>query len=125
MTVKKNANRLESWHCTLTFLIINLIYHFLFRKKDQCRKCVSYQNAEIEKKKQLQQEYDSHETEKKLSRLEKEDDKSKINNLYQVACVDLQSVLPVPRGDVSSFYYKSCLSTYNFTISELQKKRKW
>lgn len=38
-----------------------------------------------------------------------------------MACYDLQAVLPAPRGDLSVFYYKSKLNSYNFTVSQLQK----
>lgn len=95
---------------------------FFVPKKDKCNKCVAYENADEEGKKLLQEEYDAHHKEKQLSRQEKEEDKAKITKLYQVACFDLQAVLPVPRGEVSSFYYKSKLSTYNFTVSEFKKK---
>jgi hypothetical protein len=62
------------------------------------------------------------ELEKSLSRQEKSEDKNQIDRLHKVVCFDLQAVLPTPRGEVSSFYYKSKLSTYNFTICELQQK---
>lgn len=35
---------------------------------------------------------------------------------------DLQAVLPVPRGQISSFHYKSKLNCYKFTISDLYAK---
>lgn len=96
---------------------------FFSPKKDQCDKCAAYHNADDEEKIKLQQEYDAHHIEKQLSRQEKTDDRSKINSLFKVACFDLQQVIPVPKGDVSSFYYKSKLSTYHFTICELNKPK--
>lgn len=44
------------------------------------------------------------------------------NDSLRVLCFDLQPILPTPAGDVCSFYYKSKLTTYNFTIFDLQRK---
>ena len=41
---------------------------------------------------------------------------------FQVACFDLQAALPTPNGQVSSFYYRSKLLTYNSTICHLEMK---
>lgn len=98
----------------------NMSFHI--PKKDQCLACTTYQNSNPEEKLQLEQSYQTHIAEKKLSRDEKNSDKSKINDLFRVACFDLQAALPVPKGDVSSFYYKSRLNCYNFTICELQQQ---
>lgn len=95
---------------------------FFVPKKDQCQTCVSYENANDDEKKELETDYLAHQREKKLSREEKQNDKEKISEKYQVSCFDLQATLPTPRGDVSSFYYKSKLSTYNFTVCDLNKK---
>lgn len=59
--------------------------------------------------------------EKDLSRIEKRNDKGRAKedpNLL-VAVYDLQAILPVPRGDVCTFYYKSKLNCFNFTIVEM------
>lgn len=61
-------------------------------------------------------DYNEHLQEKELSRQEKELDKVEPN----VACYDLQAVMPLPKGFVSSFYYKSKLNCYNFTITDLK-----
>lgn len=60
--------------------------------------------------------------EKKLSRNEKHDDRFKIDDKNKVLVFDLQAVLQSPRGDTSSFYYRSKLNSYNFTITLLNKK---
>lgn len=65
---------------------------------------------------------------KNLSIIEKENDKRLASNNINrsnifLACYDLQPVLPTPRGKVSVFYYKSKLSTYNFTISDIVRKQ--
>lgn len=95
---------------------------FFSPKKDQCQLCVSYENSDNEGKKQLEKKYIAHLKEKDLSRLEKENDKKMINELNLVACFDLQAALPTPRGEISCYYYKSKLSTYNFTVCDLASK---
>ncbi|XP_072395807.1 uncharacterized protein [Diabrotica undecimpunctata] len=98
----------------------NMSFHI--PKKDQCLTCNTYKNSNPDEKLQIEQSYKTHIIEKELSRYEKSKDKSKISRLFQVACFDLQAALPVPKGDVSSFYYKSRLNSYNFTICKLQQK---
>ncbi|XP_075225323.1 uncharacterized protein LOC142326614 isoform X1 [Lycorma delicatula] len=111
-----------------TFTMYNTIFNsefnlsFFTPKKDQCSKCVAFENAENDVKENLQMEYNRHQEEKLLSQQKKEEDKGKSSNLYKVAFFDLQAVLPSTRGEISSFYYKSKLSTYNFTDCELKEK---
>lgn len=95
---------------------------FFVPKKDQCQTCVSFQNSSEEEKRNLEEEYETHQEEKTLSRDEKLKDKSLISPDYQVACFDLQAALSTPNGQVSSFYYRSKLATYNFTVCHLDKK---
>lgn len=90
-------------------------------KKDQCDLCESYKNSDNEGKLKLQESYDLHLKEKVLSRNEKDADKLNQDGVH-VAVYDLQAVMPVPKGLVSSFYYKSKLNCYNFTISDLNLK---
>lgn len=94
---------------------------FFVPKKDRCELCVAYENAE--NKQNLQQKYDQHLREKELSRQEKQRDKDIASETNIVAVYDLQAVLPVPKGDVSVFYYKSKLNCFNFTISDLVSKK--
>jgi hypothetical protein len=58
------------------------------------------------------------------SRLERNQDKekAKTTKAMKVATYNLQAVLPVPRGDVSVFYYQSKLNLYNFTMCELNSQ---
>lgn len=92
---------------------------FFTPKKDQCELCTSFQNAVGEDKEKFREKYEIHQREKELSRKEKDEDKKKSNKNFIVSVYDLQAVLPAPRGDVSVFYYKSKLNSFNFTISEL------
>lgn len=111
-----------------TFTMYRNIFNYEFNlsffvpKKDQCQKCVSYESADYEEKICMEYVYLAQQEEKKLSREEKQRDKKKIGENYQVSCFDLQATLPIPKGDVSSFYYKSKLSTFNFTVCDLAGK---
>lgn len=95
---------------------------FFQPKKDQCDLCEAFKNANDEIKLTLKVKYETHLIEKDLSRKEKDDDKSKANKTLVVACYDLQATFPVPKGEISLFYYKSKLNCINFTITELSTK---
>ncbi|CAH2086925.1 unnamed protein product [Euphydryas editha] len=90
---------------------------FWHPKKDQCEDCTAFANAED--KTLFQEKYDLHQKEKSLVRAEKENDKKNISDNFLVCVYDLQSVMPCPRGEVSSFFYISKLNVLNFTITEL------
>lgn len=102
--------------------IFNREYNISFfrPKKDQCSLCFQYETAGQDEKQRLAFEYEEHIHEKNLSRLEKATDKENINENLIVSCFDMQAIMPVPKGDVSIFYYKSRLSTMNFTVTELK-----
>lgn len=88
-----------------------------------CDLCSSYNNATKEEKEGIQEKYDKHLREKVLSRAEEEEDKKKAKESEGkniIATYDLQAVLPAPRGDTSTFYYKSKINSYNLTVTELQ-----
>jgi hypothetical protein len=59
-----------------------------------------------------------------LARLEKNNDKeTALTNKQIMFCsFDLQAVPPLPNGNVSTFYYKSKLNVYNFTIFNISEK---
>lgn len=93
---------------------------FYVPKKDQCDFCVANENSDNTNNESVSKTYAAHLEEKNLSRIEKENDKSNSPNNVIVCSFDLQAALPTPNGDVSSFYYKSKLATYNLTIYELK-----
>lgn len=95
---------------------------FFAPKKDQCDLCASYNNSNAEEKFVLEENYKSHIEEKNFSRVEKLNDRKKVNKNTRVAVYDLEAVLQCPKGDISSFYYKSKLNCYNLTITELANK---
>lgn len=91
---------------------------FFVPKKDLCNLCEAYKNDPDDV--ELKAKFDEHEREKILSRLAKENDKHLINNeKFIVSTFDLQAVMPCPTGDVSIFYYKSKINSYNFTVCQL------
>lgn len=45
----------------------------------------------------------------------------KSTTLKQLCMYDLEAVLQCPRGQTSSFYYKSKLNCYNLTVTELTR----
>ena len=97
----------------------NISFHV--PKKDQCDFCESFNNFDENGKLELLKSFDLHQKEKELSRKEKEKDKNNVDGTH-VFVYDLQAVMPVPKGQVSSFYYKSKVNCYNFTISDLHAK---
>lgn len=92
---------------------------FFIPKKDQCDTCEAYKNSTGEEKSKMESEYMSHQEEKELSRMEKAADKKKLDakdsNII-LAVYDLQAVMAVPMGETSSFFYKSRLNCFNFTV---------
>ncbi|KAJ8891885.1 hypothetical protein PR048_004440 [Dryococelus australis] len=94
---------------------------FFRPKKDLCSLCTSYENSSQEEEILLQQKYDDQQKggKKNLLREAKENDiaasrKQPYN--YIVACFDMQAIIPLPCGNVSTFYYKRKLNALNFTI---------
>ncbi|XP_074035418.1 uncharacterized protein [Leptinotarsa decemlineata] len=95
---------------------------FFIPKKDQCDRCESYKNA-VDKS-GLEEEFKKHQEEKKLSRIEKALDKEKAaKSEIQLVVYDLQAVLPVPMGQTSTFFYKSRLNCFNFTVTEIMTSK--
>lgn len=42
-----------------------------------------------------------------------------------MSCFDLQAVVQLPKGQVSTFYYKRKLNTFDFTIYDATAKQKY
>lgn len=122
-TKKCNAEGLPTTKLSMFARIFNTEYNLSFftPKKDQCELCTAFGN---EGKEALRLKYETYQREKQLSRVEKNQDKkkAKTTKTMKIATYDLQAVLPLPRGDVSVFYYKSKLNAYNFTICQLNSQ---
>ena len=93
---------------------------FFKPKNDQCDTCFIYENAGEDEKESLKTSYDNHHLEKNLSREEKDNDKK--TEGVAVVVYDLQAVFPLPKGEISVFYYKSKLNVYNLTMFDIQRK---
>ncbi|KAF2893553.1 hypothetical protein ILUMI_12621 [Ignelater luminosus] len=99
---------------------------FFRPKKDQCSICATYANANQNEEESLKDEFEKHLSEKNLSRTEKQSDKQTISDNYILACFDLQAVMPCPKGETSTFYYKSKLNNEGgnaHSLIECQVKR--
>jgi len=59
-----------------------------------------------------------------LAKERKNADKRRAENdlEFYIAVFDLEKILQIPQSEVSSFYYKRKLATYNFTIYDIGKK---
>jgi len=93
---------------------------FHIPKKDQCSVCETYKNT-IQKTQEVEENKLKHDLEKNVSRKEKEMDKQNaINGTIFSACFDLQAILITPDGEISNFYYKRRLATYNLTFYNMK-----
>lgn len=92
---------------------------FFTPKKDMCDVCEAFKNSSPEEKEAKKDTYEKHHEEKRLSRLEKENDKK--NEELTVCVYDLQAVFQCPKGEISVFYYKSKLNVLNLTVYDVQK----
>lgn len=97
---------------------------FFKPKKDLCSVCEMYKNLSEEERVAKMSVMEQHEREKKLARAEKNNDKeiASINKNILLCSFDLQTVTPLPNGNVSTYYYKSKLNVYNFTIFNIPEK---
>ncbi|KAL0860408.1 hypothetical protein ABMA27_009802 [Loxostege sticticalis] len=95
---------------------------FFMPKKDLCKIYHVYETANETEKQALKEDFEKHQEEKRLSRTEKENDKSKTDPDVLIAVYDLQAVVQLPKGNVSLFYYKCKLNVLNFTIHDIINK---
>ncbi|KAF0699609.1 Uncharacterized protein FWK35_00038188 [Aphis craccivora] len=99
-------------------------YSFFKPKKDLCDVCEKFKLATPEEKVLLKTSNEEHLKNKSIARDKKNIDKTRAINDPEVcvAVFDLQKVLITPKSEVSSFYYKRKLATYNFTVYDIGKK---
>lgn len=98
----------------------NLDFHM--RKSDRCDLCEEYKTAETQNIVTGEQKasYEKHVVEKKAMRDNRKEDRE--NSKVPVLCFDLENVIACPRAEISSFYYKRKLNTYNLTAHFSQSK---
>ncbi|CAG4990798.1 unnamed protein product [Parnassius apollo] len=94
-------------------------------KKDQCPRCDLFKNLTETDKTKLEYEYALHIANKNVVRSLKDSDKHRAKHSDSVvtACYGLQKILNTPHSEVSVFYYKRKLATYNFTIYDMGKHK--
>jgi len=97
---------------------------FFKPKKDLCDVCEKFKLATSEEKVLLKTSNEELLKNKSIARDKKNIDKTRAINDPEVcvAVFDLQKVLITPKSEVSSFYYKRKLATYNFTVYDIGKK---
>lgn len=94
---------------------------FFVLKKDQCSFCEKYKNSSEEERAEIQRDMDVHKNEKEKTR-DKAASREENSDIIE-SCFDLQAVVQLPKGQVSSFYYKRKLNTFNFTIFDTALKQ--
>lgn len=101
----------------------NLAFHI--PKKDQCDECHIFRlkkNPTDQEKEIFQQ----HQTNKKVARDLKSQDKKEAeesNGKMVTAVFDFEKVLQCPHGNINVFYYKRKLSSFNFTVFDIGKRK--
>ena len=93
---------------------------FFKPKKDQCTKCISFENSA--KTPEQSKKHDLHLMNAELARKEKDADKARAKSdpTFGAYIVDLEQVSPCPKGNSGAFFYKTKISCYNFTIYDLE-----
>ena len=99
----------------------NFNLSFFTPKKDQCDTCFAYANSSESVRSENENEFHAHIERKEKARQMKNEMKCRAQQdmTMTAACFDLQQVLPSPHGQISVYYYKRKLSTYNFTCYNL------
>lgn len=98
---------------------------FFKPKKDLCSVCETFKNLSEVEKENKKEAFQTHTKEKALARIEKDSDKNLALNDKNIllSAFDLQAVTPLPNGNVSTFYYKSKLNVFNFTLFNIPEKK--
>lgn len=92
-------------------------YSFFDPKKDRCATCAMYDEADAERKAQLEQNYRTHRQKREQIRVIKEAEKKSADPTNTtVASFDLEKVLNIPQSNVGTFHYKRNYPVYNFTV---------
>ena len=91
---------------------------FFQPKKDQCPRCSAFNNMTAEEKEEKKSEHENHLRLKEEMREIKSESKDKAmdDQSHYMGTFDLEAVLPLPKSDVGTFYYKRRLSVFNLTV---------
>lgn len=118
---KNNSRDSGKFHLFYQIFTTHFNLGFFQPKKDQCDLCLQYKNSTADQRLSLKVKYDTHLEEKELSREEKKNDRKNADKYNLLVCYDVQAIMQSPNGETSSFYYKSKLNSYNFTLTMLNK----
>ncbi|CAC5374170.1 ALOX5 [Mytilus coruscus] len=88
----------------------NLRFHI--PKKDKCETCEEHKASKSNDITDLDEKYQNHIKDKLETKIER--DKDRGDNSY-VLCFDLENVVACPWAEVSIFFYKRKINTYNYT----------
>ena len=78
---------------------------FFTPKKDKCKLCEKYKLSEGSQKDARAKNMTVTNKKMKKKSTRKKNYRTKISDLFIVACYDLQTVMTVPNGQVSNFYF--------------------
>lgn len=92
------------------------------RKSDRCDVCEEYRMGESQNtlSEEFRLSYEKHVKDKQAMRENRKIDRENLE--VPVLCFDLQNVIACPRAEISSFFYKRKLNTYNLTAHFSQSK---
>ncbi|XP_039281015.1 uncharacterized protein LOC120350647 [Nilaparvata lugens] len=123
---RENGEQFVKQHFYQDILNTKFNLSFFRPKKDQCSICESYKNSSEEEKNVKLASQEKHRQECEWAHQEKSRDKTVAlsNDKDILLCsFDLQAVMPLPYANASTFYYKSKLNVYNFTVYNIPDKK--
>lgn len=113
-----NASSYQTYHAVFSKLKLS----FDHPKKDQCSLCLTYQEGDVAKKRELEERYNIHIREKNAVRKIKEELKNNANVLHACAVFDLQQVLFLAISNNNKLFYRRRLACYNFITYDIKSK---
>ncbi|GFN91926.1 DNA repair protein rhp54 [Plakobranchus ocellatus] len=98
----------------------NFNLSFFRPKKDRCDECVAFENI-VAPNEDQKRTYAKHlKSEEKAREMKTEaKEKSKRDREFGAMCFDMQQLLPCPKSNSSTFYYKRKLYVHNLTMYDL------
>jgi hypothetical protein len=94
----------------------NLSFHI--PKKDRCDLCEEIETKAKNKEtvnEQTRAKFEKHKSDKGDTKTERDTDRNLDDPTTATICFDLENVIALPRADISNFFYKRKLNTYNLT----------
>ena len=97
--------------------IINHEFNIEFQKpkSDRCDQCESFKMNNFPSDEQ-RVKHEKHLQSKNETRQERDHDRCRSDQHTAVICFDMQNVVGLPRANISNFFYKRKLNSYNLTL---------